>query len=76
MYEDIRDIPPAVDRSMSPEDTSTEGGALRYELADLRIQIAAAHHQIDLIRPDVPRRHSNGLAYTPEARLQIMRGVR
>lgn len=76
-YRSLSDIPPTVETSPPSEDTSTEGGMLRYENHDLKTQIALAHQQIDLLAAtvgiEVPRKNCQGFKYTPAGRMELVR---
>jgi hypothetical protein len=78
VYDNIGDIPPAVKLEQPVEDTSTEGGFLRYMNAHLRNEIAQAHHELDMLgtyRPElaVDRTNSQGYHYTILGRLSLLR---
>ncbi len=72
LFSSLGQIPPTVVEGAPPiEDVSTEGGALRSENADLRRQIALAHHELDVMAPGLPRHGPDGTAYTITGRLRL-----
>jgi hypothetical protein len=79
IYRDISDIRPVVEENFKSEDVSTEGGMLRYQNEDFRIQIESAHHEIDMLCMqlglEVPRQNHQKLNFTPAGRLSILRDL-